>query len=178
MKKLMMVVAIVCAATFANAAQMAWGITVVGATPDKAAAAGWVCYFMDGSTYSTFTGLDASEVGAYAAANYLYSATTASGRTGVNASATSGTYSAGDSVSGYMVIFDNASATAADYYAYTTLDTKTVPGAGALAFNKTFAETSGWTATSGGSQSDVPEPTSGMLMLIGLAGLALRRRRA
>jgi len=26
--------------------------------------------------------------------------------------------------------------------------------------------------------TDVPEPTSGLLMLVGLAGLALRRRRA
>ena len=178
MKKLMMFVAIVCATTFVNAASMAWGISNLSATPDKAAAAGWVAYFMDGSKYSTFSGLEASEVGAYVAANKLYSATSTSGRTGVNVSATSGTYSAGDSVSGYMVIFDNASATAADYYVYTALDTKSVPGAGNLQFTKTFAETSGWTATSGGSQPDVPEPTSGMLMLIGLAGLALRRRRA
>lgn len=29
-----------------------------------------------------------------------------------------------------------------------------------------------------GSVSDVPEPTSGLLMLIGMAGLALRRKRA
>ena len=33
----------------------------------------------------------------------------------------------------------------------------------------------GWTAAS--ASSDVPEPTSGLLMLVGLAGLALRRGR-
>lgn len=173
MKKLIMFAAIVCAATFANAAAMQWGISSVSATPDKAAAAGWACYFMDGSTYSTFSGLEADAVGAYVAANSLYSTTTAAGRGGViNASASSGTYTAGANVSGYMVIFDNASATAADYFAYTTSETKQVPGAGNLAFTKTFAETSGWQSTS------VPEPTSGLLMLVGLAGLALRRRRA
>jgi hypothetical protein len=32
--------------------------------------------------------------------------------------------------------------------------------------------------TSGGYTVAVPEPTSGLLMLVGLAGLALRRRRA
>lgn len=31
---------------------------------------------------------------------------------------------------------------------------------------------------SGGSWAPVPEPTSGLLMLLGIAGLALRRRRA
>ena len=38
----------------------------------------------------------------------------------------------------------------------------------------TSAVPSSWTATS----AAVPEPTSGLLMLVGLAGLALRRRRA
>ena len=32
--------------------------------------------------------------------------------------------------------------------------------------------------TSGGSSSDVPEPTSGLLLVLGGAMLALRRRRA
>ena len=36
------------------------------------------------------------------------------------------------------------------------------------------AAPSGWTATT----SAVPEPTSGLLLLLGMAGLALRRRRA
>ena len=37
------------------------------------------------------------------------------------------------------------------------------------------AAPSGWTVTGG---APVPEPTSGLLMLLGVAGLALRRRRA
>ncbi|MBR0505280.1 MAG: PEP-CTERM sorting domain-containing protein, partial [Kiritimatiellae bacterium] len=36
----------------------------------------------------------------------------------------------------------------------------------------------GWTATSKGTQPDVPEPTSGILLLVGGAMLALRRKRA
>ena len=42
-------------------------------------------------------------------------------------------------------------------------------GANALTYNATSAA-NGWAA--------VPEPTSGLLMLLGMAGLALRRRRA
>ena len=40
--------------------------------------------------------------------------------------------------------------------------------------------TANWHAvsTSGGGGESVPEPTSGLLMLIGAAGLALRRKRA
>ena len=37
---------------------------------------------------------------------------------------------------------------------------------------------SNWDVTSKEGPTDVPEPTSGLLMLVGLAGMALRRRRA
>jgi len=51
------------------------------------------------------------------------------------------------------------------------------------AVNNTGTDTFAWTAgTYGGAMwqevAPVPEPTSGLLMLLGMAGLALRRRRA
>ena len=46
-----------------------------------------------------------------------------------------------------------------------------IVGANALTYNAT-SSANGWAAAA------VPEPTSGLLMLLGMAGLALRRRRA
>ena len=172
MKKLIITAAIVCVAAVSQAAAVAWSLTGVSDSPANSAAAGWVAYFMDGSTYSTFSGTAADQIGAYCAANYTYTATTAAGRTGVQASATSGTYSGGDEVSAYIVLFDAADATAAKYYAATAVDTKTVPSSGNLSWSKTMAQTSGWTTTA------VPEPTSGLLLLLGMAGLALKRKHA
>ena len=43
--------------------------------------------------------------------------------------------------------------------------------------SSTFASAS-WTAVGGGSTPPIPEPTSGILMIVGLGALALRRRKA
>ena len=173
MKKLIIAAAIIVAATVSQAAAVAWSLSAVTDSPDAAKAAGWVAYFMDGSTYSEFSALSADKIGAYAAANYLDTGVTTVARGVASVPAKNyGSYSGGDEVSAYIVIFNSADATAATYYAVTALDTKTVPSSGNLSFSKAFSTTSGWQTTA------VPEPTSGLLMLLGMAGLALRRRRA
>ena len=42
----------------------------------------------------------------------------------------------------------------------------------------TTGQPTGWTITAPATPVDVPEPTSGLLMLLGVAGLALRRKHA
>ena len=79
-----------------------------------------------------------------------------------------------ETISGYLLVFDNANASAATHYYISDVDSATT-GASGQAANIYFdasatANASAWTA--------IPEPTSGLLMLVGLAGLALRRRRA
>ena len=172
MKKILIILGAVAVAACANAASVQWSLSGVTSSPDNTAAAGWVAYFMDGSTYDAFSALSADKVGAYAAEKYTYTAKTTAGRTGVLASATSGTYSAGDDLSAYIVLFDAADATAAKNYAVTPVLNGQIPAAGNMTVAFTFAQTSGWQTTA------VPEPTSGLLMLLGMAGLALRRRRA
>ena len=63
--------------------------------------------------------------------------------------------------------FSSATATASGS------DDNTVPAI-AAAFATSAFSASGWTSAT----AAVPEPTSGILMLLGMAGLALRRRRA
>ncbi len=47
-----------------------------------------------------------------------------------------------------------------------------------LLFNDDTCATSGWQSYTAPGPSPVPEPTSGLMMLIGLAGLALKRKLA
>ena len=58
-----------------------------------------------------------------------------------------------------------------------------IPGAGDTTYYAKFVDATqfgagDWQNLTVGSSSAVPEPTSGLLMLLGMAGLALRRRRA
>ena len=168
-----MMAAIACATYLSHGAAVSWALSGVSSSPDNTAKAGWVAYFMDGSTYSAFSALTADKVGAFAADNYTYTATTAAGRTGVGISQTTGTYSPGDSVSAYVLIFDASSVADAKNYAVTSVLTQPVPASGNLQMAWAFSsDTAGWQTTA------VPEPTSGLLLLLGMAGLALKRKHA
>lgn len=175
MKKLVLAAAIVCVAAVSNAAALAWGMSGIQGSPDVTTAnlAGSAAYFMDGGDYAAFAALTGDKVAAFVKDNALYSATVAAGRGGAQVSATSGAYNAGETVSGFIVVFDNADAALAKNFVATAVDTKTVPGSGNISFAKVYGtDTGAWQSTA------VPEPTSGLLLLVGAAGLALKRKRA
>lgn len=177
MKKLMIAAVVAMLGIAANAAAVSWSMTEVQASPAAAASGGWVAYVMDASTFDAFAALDGDKVAAYVTANAIVSGSTTSARGKVTATVEGGNFTAGSTVSSYMVLFDNANAANAGYYAYTTAGNAVIPEGGADG-NFAVGTFANATSTTGGWQTTaVPEPTSGLLMLVGLAGLALRRRR-
>ena len=171
MKKLMIIAAVVCATTFVRAASVDWQATATSAYN------GQTMYLLTSiaSTYESEAALAAAAVGSGVVAkvgpNYKVSKSTASNDAITKTS------------NFYLAVVDASDATKIHYldvtssmqpYVYAPPDSS--PGN----FSTTFATVanSTTTATIGGSTPVLPEPTSGLLMLVGLGALALRRRRA
>ena len=206
MKKLMIAAAIVCAAAMSQAATCNWYITSdgnnayagylassVGGTYTAGNAVGataYVVYFEDGnygiSQNDLLTGLRNGKT-MEDFSSYLVSPDTGViGSDGTLAktkitNADKDMLDEYDSISSYIVLVqdNNVFLTAEDYYTYDGLDET-----GSVIYlddfgTKYLRDNDGTRAYSdAGWYSTVPEPTSGLLLLIGVGALALRRRRA
>jgi hypothetical protein len=187
MKKIMIACAAVALAAVAQAASIDWAITGNSwslADGTSKAAKGTTVYLIDAAQWSiieaaikggkdTFTTADAGILGV---------GTTSNTKGAVAATATSSQLTAGQNYDyAYLVILDDkyfASGTS-NVAAYDPTDA-VYSETQKVAFDATHSTAS--SSLSGGwqdvSSSDVPEPTSGLLLLLGVAGIALRRKNA
>ena len=188
MKKMIVAAVAITLAVVANASSAYWTCSNVflGNETDKC---GGLAYFVvtDTITSSALQALGASGSDAIVTAlgsSYNFEPASAGSYVKTAANAVSvGSLGLADETSytGYLVIFDGSTvADSTKFYTTQEMDFTTLSGENAVQIKfgsqKNDSVVAGnWTAIASAS---VPEPTSGLLMLVGLAGLALRRRRA
>ena len=197
MKKLMIAFVGIAFAAVAHAATVSWAISNVqtGDSTKLTSGSEYVFFATSSSAAESAiaaiqalagTGADSLTTAMSSAAFHDTKKATAAGNFGIGTSAALGGYtlptlselglSGETTYYAYAVIFDTETITDASNYIVTGVASATTPASSA-SVNKSFnigsqAANTTWSAVG------VPEPTSGLLMLIGVAGLALRRRRA
>lgn len=194
MKKLMIAAAVAVCAMFANAAMINWAVEV-GYSPDGDELGDVTGYhafvFIDSVSAGTATTYSqASAVADVAAGRLDFFGNVAGDGVMIDYGAMGTSYNTlatDNTVGAYLVILDSATAADATKAYVTGVQNTTINGMGSSALMNwgdlsDMASPSAWKAVNTGADSDdssdVPEPTSGLLMLLGVAGLALRRRRA
>lgn len=183
MKKLLIALSAVAIASVVNAASVNWGGTF--STPDLSDT------LPSGTQFALL----------YSASDFSGAATTVSGFTKGATADNGGTivdvYSINGEQSGnweFTALWDNTGKDVNGYYAILTLNdagdkaaymylgditgtTATSPTQ-ILLYNESWASDTMSLTTGGYNTAVAPEPTSGLLLILGMAGLALRRRRA
>ena len=186
MKKLMIVAAVALCAAYANAAAFSWKTTASLTTDGSTVATSTA---MNGGTFAlVYLGNDSSKID-WSTAKVVDSASpsfvTSMGKTTALTSK-SFTFDMADYGNGdiFGVVFKDSSDKL--YYLQTgasgnmspTYTISGLDGDNSQLDDFNFASSAFSISTSPSAAVAVPEPTSGLLMLLGMAGLALRRRRA
>ena len=175
MKKLIIISAIAVAAFCTQAATVTWSAANIQPDPSGNTSFEYLVYLIDNSevTQSAMSGYLADGDTSYLSKALATGTTVKTSATADTAKLASSkvtdSYSAGDSATYYLVILNADTIADATYFQVSATKTGTVTSAGTLAM--------GFASQAGNTWQAIPEPTSGLLMLVGLAGLALRRRR-
>ena len=204
LKKLMIAAAIVCAAAFAQAASADWAVNEIGLAGnaddweiDQFGSSGWKVYVFDSNNenctsyaamIAALSGNDFDAISDALDTNIGTGTTMANGAFSIMGTDVVG--NPGDMATGYAVILNTLALTKGEGKAFVIAENSAEITGSSLAsvtmnnfgdenyeglIDATGANGRGvWYNIPG----DVPEPTSGLLLLLGVAGLALRRRRA
>ena len=185
MKKLLIATLVVAAAIVGNAASFDWktaksGGAVYGPDTGATLASGTAYLFLSTSAESVFNSWNSGTALADIAGS-LDNNSIAAGKI----TAKSETFeSSQDPLVAIFAVQTNVGGTDYLYISGTASANAADVGSASLQFKETSASSASSMLASGGYQGagwyaqSVPEPTSGLLMLLGMAGLALRRRRA
>ena len=182
MKKMILAAVVLCTAVLANAAAVDWTASAIvdpvatAAAGKNTPAVGWLGYCILGADLDTVTSALANgDVSALTSAAISPAKTTSAKGAFTDAAAT-GNVAAG-LTDFYLVVLNAATTKAATSFYVSAAKSVTVEQSldTLVAFGSQAAGTkvaANWTSMS------VPEPTSGLLLLLGMAGLALKRKRA
>ena len=188
MKKLIVAMMTVAMAVVANAATANWSASTIAFSPSGATASSYSAFLIDNSlagytdyaaAFNAIMAGGTSATGVIASMNGLKDNGSTLGVAGAGVAIVDNGYASGsaNAINLMMLVFDTTSDSLGDakYYLGATKAKASFNNSMALTANFGNQASASWTAT---SSSPVPEPTSGLLMLLGMAGLALKRKRA
>ncbi len=189
MKKLIVMLSIAVAAFMSHAAAVYWTCSNVYAGNTSDTVTG-VAYFLttDMLAYAdaqALQGKGASAITAALGSAYSYQGSAGAFGKATTDAVSNATLGLSDATTytAYLMIFDTASITdSSNFYLTDTKSLTTMSGTSTASVKfgsqKTNSQASGsWSSASGGG-ADGPEPTSGLLLLVGAGILGLRRKRA
>ena len=181
MKKLMLTAAIVCAAVMAQAAAVVWSSGTITRFDGNTANKNVTGYLFEiaAADYTTYAAMDAATLSKTIYADYkdtLASAIVSGTATKKGALSLEGIdATAGTPVYAALLYVDGVDS---DYF-MGNVATVTWGGVGTPGVSNLASQKLGDLTPAGAtSWQSVPEPTSGLLLLLGMAGLALKRKRA
>ena len=182
MKKMIMLLGAIVFASALHAATMTWSILNMQAANVEA---GWAVALYDaGTTFDYAKAADGTLKSLYSTTTIASGTTIKATESGLN-NPSGAAFAPGDSISMYAVIFQGSSIESATAYLVSDVKTGSVNAQGSnftIAFGSMAATTSANTfknaMAQGWQPAGTPEPTSGLLLLLGGAMLALRRKRA